>query len=325
LADWIVEAGIGEARAALVEEGAIVEALIELEEGVRAGGVVPAQLTSLLVPGRRGIVRLESGAEAVLEPLPPGLTEGARLLVEIVREAIPEAGRAKLPKVRAHAGPAAAAPTLAERLGTAPVSAAAPGPDRLEQAGWSELLDAAASGHIPFAGGRLRMSLTPAMTLFDVDGALPPRELACAGAAAAARAVRRFGLAGSIGIDLPTLASKADRQAAAAAFDAYLPPPFERTGVNGFGFLQIVRRKLRPSVPEIVQGDPPGAAARALLRLAERSGAGARTIVAPLAVAARIEARPDWQARLARALGGAVSLRADPALHMFGGHVETHV
>ena len=107
------------------------------------------------------------------------------------------------------------------------------------------------------------MSLTPAMTLFDVDGALPPAELALAGAAAAARAIRRFGLGGSIGIDLPTLADRADRQAAAAAFDSVLPPPFERTAVNGFGFLQIVRRRERASIAEIVQGDPAGAAARA--------------------------------------------------------------
>ena len=118
------------------------------------------------------------------------------------------------------------------------------------------------------------MSLTPAMTLFDVDGSLPPAELAIAGAAAAARAIRRLGIAGSIGIDLPTLAGRADRQAAAAALDAVLPQPFERTAVNGFGFLQIVRRRERPSLPEIVQGDPVGAAARALLRRARaREGA----------------------------------------------------
>ena len=112
------------------------------------------------------------------------------------------------------------------------------------------------------------MSLTPAMTLFDVDGSLPPAELAVAGAAAAARAIRRLGIGGSIGIDLPTLPARADRQAAAAALDAVLPQPFERTAVNGFGFLQIVRRRERPSLPELVQGDPVGAAARALLRRA---------------------------------------------------------
>jgi hypothetical protein len=119
-------------------------------------------------------------------------------------------------------------------------------------------------GEIDFPGGALRMSLTPAMTLFDVDGNLPQAELAIAGVAAAARAIRRLGIAGSIGIDLPTLSGRADRQAAAAALDAALPQPFERTAVNGFGFLQIGRRRERPSLAEIVQGDPAGAAARAL-------------------------------------------------------------
>ena len=67
--------------------------------------------------------------------------------------------------------------------------------DRFEEAGWSELLEEAATGEIAFDGGALRMSLTPAMTLFDVDGSLPPAALAEAGAAAAARAIRRFGIA----------------------------------------------------------------------------------------------------------------------------------
>ena len=117
------------------------------------------------------------------------------------------------------------------------------------------------------------MSLTPAMTLFDVDGSLAPAELAIAGAAAAGRAIRRMGIAGSIGIDLPTLAGRAEQQAAAAALDAALPPPFERTAVNGFGFLQVVRRRERPSLAGIVQGDPAGAAARCC---AGRSAAAAR-------------------------------------------------
>jgi hypothetical protein len=40
------------------------------------------------------------------------------------------------------------------------------------------LIEEAQSGEIAFEGGSLRMSLTPAMILFDVDGALAPRQLA---------------------------------------------------------------------------------------------------------------------------------------------------
>jgi hypothetical protein len=193
----------------------------------------------------------------------------------------------------------------------------------LEQAGWSELIEEAMSGEIAFPGGGLRLSLTPAMTLFDVDGTLPLPELACAGAAASARTIRRMAIGGSIGIDLPTLAAKADRQAAAAAFDAALPTPFERTAVNGFGFLQIVRPRPRTSLPERLRDDPVGAAARALLRRAERtSGSGPRTIVAAPAVVALLAARQDWRATLARRVGAEIVLRGDSALAISRGHVQ---
>lgn len=328
MAEWLIEAGIGETRAALVEDGVILEAEIELEDSrPRAGAIVPARLIRQLIPGRRGIVALEGGGEALLEPIPSGVTEGASLMVEIVREAIPEAGRAKLAKARGAEGDPAPGPTLAERLATSGfliVQLTSHGPDRLEAAGWSELIEEAATGEIAFPGGALRLSLTPAMALIDVDGPLPPAELAVAGARAAGLAIRRLGLAGSIGIDLPTVGSKAERQAAAAAFDAVLPQPFERTAVNGFGFLQLVRRRSRVSLPELLQGDPAGAAARALLRRAERTpGAGQRTLVAAPAVIARIEVHPDRQAALARRIGAAVALRTDPTLAISAAHVET--
>ena len=93
--------------------------------------------------------------------------------------------------------------------------------------------------------------VTPAMTLIDVDGVLPPAELAIAGARASALAIRRHGIAGSIGIDLPNVRGKAERQAVAEAVDAILPQPFERTAVNGFGFLQIVRPRRHASLFEL--------------------------------------------------------------------------
>ncbi|TFI59920.1 ribonuclease [Sphingomonas parva] len=321
MAEWIYEEGIGENRAILVEDGRIVEAAIELPGGSRLGAVLPARLAEIHVPGRRGLARFEGG-EALIEPLPAHLTQGQAIRIEITREPIPERGRPKLARARTTEAPPRDAPPLAERVGAA--AAPPPGHDPFEEAGWSELLEEALSGEIAFRGGALRMSLTPAMTLFDVDGALPPAALAAAGAEAAGRTIRRMDIGGSIGIDLPTLTGKAERQAAAAALDAVLPQPFERTGVNGFGFLQIVRRRSRASLAEIVQADPVGAAARALLRQAERSsGAGGRTITAAPPIIARIEANPSWLDTLSRRIGMAVSLQADPGLAISAGHVHS--
>ena len=323
MAEWLYEEGIGENRAILVEGGEIVEAAIELPAALRTGAVVAARLTRILAPGRRGLAALEAGGEAVVEPLSPDVTEGASIRIEIVREAIQEAGREKLPKARLTETPLGQGPALIDRIGAAR-RPGPPGPDAFERAGWSELLEEAATGEIAFPGGALRMSLTPAMTLFDVDGDLAPAELATSGAAAAARAIRRFGIGGSIGIDLPTLGARAERQAAAAALDALLPQPFERTAVNGFGFLQVVRRRERASVPEIVQGDEAGASARALLRRAERStGHGGRTLHAAPQVAAAIERNPGWIDELARRIGAPVRLQAEAGLAISAGHVQS--
>ena len=322
MAEWLFEQGIGEDRAILLEEGRIVEAAIELPGEVRAGSVHTARLTEIHVPGRRGLAELEDGTAVLVEPLPPGVVHGGRLHVEIVREPLPERGRPKLARGRATELPESPAPSLRERIGGAALHGLT-GPDRFEEAGWSELLEEAITGEIAFPGGALRMNLTPAMTLFDVDGGFAPAALAVTGAEAAACAIRRFGIGGSIGIDLPTVPGKAERQAAAAAVDAVLPQPFERTAVNGFGFLQIVRRRERASLPELLQADPVGASARALLRRAERSvGAGERTLQAHPSVIARLEAQPRWLEELARRMGAPVALQADPALAISAAHVH---
>lgn len=321
---WIVEHGIGETRAALVAQATILAAQIELSGVLRAGTVTDARLIKIVAPGRAGLVALANGGEAMLQPLPPGFTEGAPLVVEVTREAIGH----KRPLCRAVPAdrPRREGPDIAARIARSskPVRTLLPHEDdALEDAGWSELLDEAATGTIAFAGGALLMSLTPAMTLFDVDGVLSPDALATAGAAAAGRAIRRLDVAGSIGIDLPTTPDRAARLAAAAALDAALPPPFERTAVNGFGFLQIIRPQQRASLPQMIAADPVGAAARALLRAAERArGAGPRTVSAHPAVIAGLQAEPAWLRALERRIGTAVALRAVASLAIGAGHVD---
>lgn len=324
MGEWVFEPGIGEARAALIAGGGIIEARIE-RPGLRLGTVAPARLIERR--GTRALVRMTgeagNGGEAILQSVPPGLSEGAALVIEIVREAIPERGNPKLPLAIASAADPAPGPSLDVAIGAARVLTGHD-PDLLEQAGWSELVEQAATGLVPFAGGLLRISVTPAMTLIDIDGDLPPAELARRGAAAAGAAIRRFDIGGSIGVDLPTMPDKAARQAAAQALDAALPAPFERTAVNGFGFLQIVRRRLRPSLCELVQADPVLTAALALLRRVERSQPppGPLMLVAAPPVIARIAAAPGWTDALGRRLGARIGLRADPAQTIWGGHAE---
>lgn len=308
MAEWLYEAGIGEARAALVEGDRILEAAVEPDgAGLLVGTVARARLVELL-PGRAG--RLDvGGTEAWAAHVPAGTTQGASLSVEVTREAIPEPGRAKPARAVATDAEPAPGPDLLARISATGLPVRhlrAHEPDALEAAGWSELLDEAETGEIVFEstshGGALRMSPTPAMTLFDVDGAPPLDELALAAARAVAHAIRRHGIGGSIGVDFPTLGNKAERQAVADAIDAHLPQPFERTAVNGFGFLQIVRPRPRASLPERLRADPHAAQARAALRRIEREPPGSlRAHRLSAAVLARIT--PAWRAELQRRTG----------------------
>lgn len=330
MAEWLYENGIGEARAALVHKGRIVEAHIEREgDRVKAGAIVAGRMVEQRIPKMRGIVRLDGGEDVLLEPIPPKLTEGGRITVEIVREAIPEPGRDKLAKARGIKGnlkPTPGKPLLQRiRMTGHNVVMATPhdAEDRLEEAGWSELLEEAQSGEVAFDGGALRIVLTPAMTVIDIDGHIKPAELARRASVASADAIRRMGLTGSIGIDFPTIEEKAARAAIAEAFDKVLPQPFERTAVNGFGLMQVVRRRERASLAELLQYAPLESAAIALLRRAERAkGAGHATITAHPSIIALLESRADWGARLARSLGREIRLASDAQLGIHGGHVS---
>lgn len=308
----MVERGIGEIRAALIEGDDILEGLVLPHTTVPAGSIVSARLTSIGTNGRNAVALTDQGTELLLPRRPAGVAEGARIRVEIVREAIPGIEPWKRPLARAT--------EEAPRLATPEGRTAKPG--ELDAAGWTDLMDEAATGQIAFPGGSLSIHLTPAMTLIDVDGHLPPEALAKAGAAAAGRSVRRLGIGGSIGVDLPTIAGKAARTAAAEALDHALHgTAFERTAVNGFGFVQLVRPRRHASLLELHAGDRSGAEARTLLRRAG-SSVGPTRLAAHPAVIAVLERRPEWLEALARQVGGAISLRADPAFAMSSGYAE---
>ena len=318
--EWLVERGIGETRAALIENGEIVGARIELDGAAAAGSIISARLTNIGSGGRNALARDEGGREYLLPKGAAGVTEGAALTIEVTRGAIPGTEPWKRTLARVSDKSLQHAPSLIERLGaqelTLPMSR-----DLLGDAGWNDVLEQARSGIVRFASGELRISPTPAMTLIDVDGYLPPEDLAVMGAAEAAKAIRRLDIGGSIGIDLPTSGSKTARQKAAEAIDAHLPQPFERTAVNGFGFVQIIRPRTRASLVELAQ-ERATFEARASLRRAVFERPGPKRLVAHAAIIAVLEAHSDWLDTLAHQLGGAVSLRADAALPMSGGYAE---
>jgi hypothetical protein len=176
LPDWLVERGIGETRAVLVDGDRIVEARVLLDGLVLAGSVIECRLRSVGTGSRNALAVTASGVELLLPQRPGGVSQGAAIRVEITREAIPgpEAWKRSLGRITD-----APASTVALQGTSVPFPPS--GEDLLERAGWSDLLEQARTGIVRFPGGELKLYLTPAMTLIDVDGILPPAELAVAG------------------------------------------------------------------------------------------------------------------------------------------------
>ena len=299
--EWIIETGIGETRAALVEHNEIVEARVRRDHVTPAGTILEAKLVAIAPR-----VAVEAAGEQFMLPHGvAGISEGKSLVVEVTREAL---GGSE-PWKRGLARRTDVSPRPAPPLADGP-------PGTID--GWDDLLDEARSGIVGFDGGELRIEPTAAMTMIDVDGWLVPDKLAQMAAWASARAIARLDLGGSIGIDFPGLRGKADRIAVDAILDSYLPKPFERTAMNGFGFVQVVRPRHRASLIELARDRAPFEA-RALLRRVG-SAIGATTSTAHPAVIAAI--RPEWIAALERQIGGTVTLRPDASLAMSAGHAH---
>jgi ribonuclease G len=312
LPEWLVERGIGETRYARIDHGRVVEARILVDGIVPAGTVLSGRL-------KRSGIQLFAEAEGQGYLLPddaPGVSDGAGITFEITRERIPGVEPWKRPLAKLGSGKARVPDQPGGREITFPGARNA-----LSDAGWEEVIEQARSGTVRFDGGELRIFPTPAMTLIDVDGTVPPERLAVSAALAAAQAILRLSIGGSIGIDFPTVRGKTARAAIDSTIDAVLEKPFERTSLNGFGFLQIVRPRRHASLLELAQ-DRASFEARALLRRIAFEPPGGKRIVAHPAVVKTIEEHEDWTGQLARQVGGPIELRGDGTLPIFGGHAE---
>ena len=366
--EWVIEVGIGEDRAALIDGDTILAARVCWREAWRAGAVTPARLDHRHRGTRRGAVVLPDGTIAQIDALPAGMTDGTTLTVQITRAALAEQGRFKLAQCRPTDAAPRPAPALAKTLsGTMTETGATSGHpvriagalDRsLDAAGWEDLHEQATSGVIDFAvsggnAGRLTVSPTPAMTLIDIDGPPPLLPLALGAVPAIAAMLARLDLGGSVGIDFPGLEARAEEFtgtiSGVTAFGIFvqLDALFiegmvhvtelgadyfqfdearhelrgERTGMNGFGLVQLVSRLERPSLLARLAFHPARAAAHALLRQAERvAEPGALLLIAHPAVLARIDAA--LEAELARRTGRAIRREARAGLALHAGFAQ---
>lgn len=304
MAEWLVEQGIGEERAVLVEGGEILAAKIDWPGSLASGLVEDAVLISRTSASSRGTARFSNGELALVDSLPRDASEGKALRLLVTRPAIFENSRAKLAQARPTTDEPRLAPRLAEVLDARLVR---------HFDGWDELWADAYSGTYEFAGGQLQFTVCPAFTAIDIDGHLPARELALAAVPALAQSIRQFNLGGSVVIDFPTLSAKADRQAVDSALaEALASWPHERTAMNGFGLVQLVARLERPSLLDCMMRWP-DAAVRLLLRRAEQvTEPGSLLLTAHPRIKAAMWS--EWESELARRTGRLIAWKLDETL-----------
>jgi len=310
---WLVEYGVGEDRAILMADGHIVEARLRRHDsGPFVGEIVSGQMK--LRPHAHLV--LADGPDVQIRGPLRGRTEGQPCVAEITREAIGEISgdhsRVKPPSARlVDNGAEQHAPSLMHAVsGKYPaerhVLAPAPATDAFAMAGWYELIEQASSGMVAFTNGRLIVSPTPGMTVIDVDGSGPVRELSTLAARAAAEAILRLDIGGAIAIDFPSLELRADRQHVATIFDDAMHGPYERTAINGFGLMQIIRKRERPSLLEVFQYAPRRSGILTLLREAERQGNLHRyNLILDQSGLEILQNHPHWMEELQRRAGTA--------------------
>lgn len=314
-AEWLVEEGIGEERAILIEGDTIRAARLHWPGGLTLGQVEDATVAALHPHSgqrRRGTVRFANGELAHAARLPRDTSEGAQVRVEVTRESLAERGRLKLAQAQFSESDLREGPSLADQLASEGHSVRTvrrfPA-----SADWEELWHEAWSGDVAFSGGALILSDTPAMTLIDVDLTDYFQALYFNGLPVLAATLSRMNMGGNIGIDFPTL-DKSDRKAVDDRLGELLSDwPHERTAMNGFGFVQIVARMGQPSLLQRISRHRVSAAARLTLRRAEMvEGAGVTLITLHPALKAKL--KPEWLDELARRTGRPVRIETDPGL-----------
>ncbi len=308
LAEWILEEGIGEIRALLVDGDKVLAAKLHWPGEMFAGQIIEAKLVSRASGSNRGTAETQTGSQILLDRIPKEVTEGSTVQVAITRPPIAEIGRMKLAQGRVAEGILKGKKSPIDGLDARAMRAFPSG-------WWEDVWHAASSGQIDFAGGSAVFSVTPAMTLIDIDGEGSPRELSLAAIPAIAQGLAWFDMGGNIGIDFPTIEARADRKAVDQAIgDALHDWPHERTAMNGFGFVQIVSRFEGPSLLHRFAASRVGMCVRKALRVGELAAGTGPTLLLTVHPALKAKLRDDWLTELARRTGKQVRIETDPGL-----------
>jgi ribonuclease G len=313
MADWLEQRRIGETLRVLVDGDRALELHLR-----RDADPLPLGWTGEAIvrshAGNRALVAC-GGDEAWLTGN-PRLPVGSRLMVRVIRAPIAEPGALK----RAHVVPA----------GEAPASDVPATARRVEYFDDS-LLEQATSSLLPFGDLLLSLERCRAGLVIDIDGQGDLVDLSVRASAHIARQLRLYQVGGTVLIDYPSLNSKAQRaQVDAALADALAadPRPVERTAMNGFGLVQLVRPRPGPSLIDQLcgtrrEGPSLETQMHALLWDAARSqGAGVRTLTAKPSLISRLEARRELMDELEQRIAAPVQLIADASAP---GHGHVHV
>jgi ribonuclease G len=356
--ELIIAAGPGEWRAALAEDDAIVELYVERGDRKRAGSIHAGR-----------VVRVAKGLDSAFVEIGdtrpglaprreyPGLDEGARVLVEIRREALPDKG-ARLttrlthgvtdpgPDPPAQLYPAHGfAPSLALTLPGPPdhivtddpaivpeLRAAFPDAeiarDTLHDLEAEFAAALAPSLALP-SGGSVHIAETRAATMIDVDTGTPETGSAARNALAgnieAAKAIARHlrlrNLGGGIVIDFVGIEGKAPReQILRTLADALAADPAKPQclGWTRLGHVEIVRPYRAPSLAAQL-ADSALTQAFAALRAITRAGPAASwsLTLTPPVAAALRGSAAAALAALEARLGRAIAITEDPAADPF--------
>ena len=337
-----VEDWVGETRAAIVEQGRVVELHFDRwsEQGTRvhAGELYAGRITRIDGSLNAAFVDLGRG-EAGFLPFgkagrPKGLHDGAMIGVRATREAFAEKGPtlalADMDELPGAPELIETDANLAERLlrryPEADVKWADEADVDIEAA-----IEAAQSRDVPLkGGGRLRIEPTAALTAIDIDSAgrtsNAGRKLALDVNLAAmpeiARQIRLRGLGGNIVIDCLHLRSQPDRKAVEGALKKALKPDPARIDVlplSRFGLIEMARQRTGRAVAEVLESGEGKAsvetraldALRALLLEAAANRSAQLTLTVSPALHDWLEAdRIDWRAAMTDRIGPRFTLAA---------------